>query len=341
MQQRAAELEAIITSIADGLVVNEVDGRIVTANPAAQQLLDLSPEHWEIPFHVRWQNRRIYGPDGQPIPLEQFPMLRALRGELVRNQVLRVQIPGRPEVWLSMSSAPIRTPEGQIHGAVTIFADITSFHELQERERRMLYTVAHDLRSPATIINGRVQLILELLAPHATEGLVQESVEALRHALRRMNRMIDDLTQVASLDTAGVPLQRVSVALPSYLPGVIQQNADVIDPARITLHVPHDLPLVSADPARLERILLNLLENAQKCSPPDTPITATAHPHDGEVEIAVTDRGKGIPLRTFRTSSTASTAPNTSASAKASAWACTSPKYWSKPTAGAYGYRAN
>jgi len=147
--RRASESEAIITSIADGLVVNDTAGRIVTANPAAERLLATAPEDWHIPFSERWKERHIYRPDGQPITQEEFPALRALHGEVVHNEVLRVSIPGRPEVWLSMSAAPIRAPEGAVLGAVTIFADITAFHDLQRQVQRRVAELDATLNSVA------------------------------------------------------------------------------------------------------------------------------------------------------------------------------------------------
>lgn len=165
---------------------------------------------------------------------------------------------------------------------------------LEERERRMLYMVAHDLRAPATIINGRLQLILELLAPQATDGLLRESVDALSHALQRMNRMIDDLTQVASID-AGVPLCREPIALRDYLHRLCAEHRELMDTGRITCDVPADLPPVSADPTRLERILLNLLMNAEKYSSPQSPITVNAAVRDDEMVVTVRDHGQGIP----------------------------------------------
>ncbi|HEY3418329.1 MAG TPA: PAS domain S-box protein, partial [Armatimonadota bacterium] len=137
VQARAAELDAIIASIADGLVVNDPEGRILLANPAAERLLVVPPrEQWNIPFRVRWQGRRILQPNGTEISVGDFPALRALRGEVVRNQVLNVQIPGHPDIWLSISAAPILTPEGQVRGAVTIFADLTVLHNLQQEVQR-------------------------------------------------------------------------------------------------------------------------------------------------------------------------------------------------------------
>ena len=294
VRQRAAESAAIITSIADGLVVNDLEGCIVTANPAAQHILNMPPERWRIPFE-RWMGRHLYLPDGGEMPLEDFPALRAMQGTVVRSQVLRIQFPRRADVWLSVSAAPIRMPDGPVLGAVTILTDVTELHKLQEQERLLLHTVAHDLRAPATIINGQLGLLLELLGPQATSGPVQYSVAALQRALRRMSRMIDDLTQVTLFDAGEISLQRTQIMLATYLPDLVTRNTEVIDPARMILDIPQTLPPVSADPDRLERIMMNLLTNAEKYSDAGTPIRISARQQDSEVVISVTDQGQGIP----------------------------------------------
>ena len=295
IQHRAAELEATIGSIADGVIIYNAAGDIVRLNALAARFLGYSPDERREPPPEQREMFRMHHLDGSPMRLEETATWRALRGETVIGSLGILRLPDGERVFLSASAAPIYTDDGRQIGAIATFTDVTQLHELQERERRMLYTVAHDLRAPATIINGRLQLILELLGPHANEGLLQENVEALRHALHRMNRMIDDLTQVASLDTAGVPLQREDVALPSFLPHLLRQHSDLLDAARIRLDLPDALPPVSADPALLERILLNLLMNAQKYSLPEAPITISARLQESEIIIAVIDHGRGIP----------------------------------------------
>lgn len=295
VQRKAAELEATITSIADGMVINAPDGHVVTANPTAQQLLSMPPERWDLSFRERWQGRLLYRPDGHEIELHEFPAMRALQGERVIAHVLRVHLPDHEDVWLSFSSAPIRMPDGQLLGAVTVFTDVTELHNLQEQERLILHTVAHDLRAPATIINGQLDLLLEFFGSENLSGPAQASIEALKRALHRMNVMIDDLTQVTLLDAGNIILKREPVVLASYLPNLLQRGVGVIDVTRLEVAIPESLPPVAADPARLERILMNLLINAQKYSTPNTPIRLSARQRRNEVVVSVSDQGQGIP----------------------------------------------
>ncbi len=170
---------------------------------------------------------------------------------------------------------------------------VAELNALREQDRLLLHTMAHDLRSPATLIDGHLNLLLEQLAPG--RELVGENVDALRRALRRMGVIIDDLTEVSRLDAGGITLELEPVALTVFLPELLARHADALDPAQITVDVPNNLPSVHADPARLERILLNLLINARKYSDPGAPIRVVARRRDGRVEVRVADQGQGIP----------------------------------------------
>ncbi|MHB0938504.1 MAG: sensor histidine kinase [Armatimonadota bacterium] len=294
VQRHAAELDAIFSSTIDGLVVNAPDGRVIMANPAAQRILEMPPDRWSLPFGERWQGRHIYAADGQEVPFEAFPAMRALHGEEVRYQELRVTLPEGKERWLSMAAAPIRLATGEIQGAVTVFADISPLRQALERERRYLYTLAHNLRAPATIIKGNLDLLLEALQPGDLLKPYRPLLEAIQRGLYRMDTMIDNFYLVSHLEEGTITLHPTPLALAAYLPDVLQRSADILELARIHLDLPPDLPPVLADPERLETILVNLLENAQKFSEAGTPIRVAARRQNGEVVIAVTDQGIGI-----------------------------------------------
>jgi signal transduction histidine kinase len=158
----------------------------------------------------------------------------------------------------------------------------------------LLNTIAHELRAPATIITGQMEFLLEEFEPQAVSASARESLAALRRALQRMSRIIDDLTEVTRLETGEIPLHREALSLTSWLPEFLRRNREVLETARMHLHLAEPLPAVSADPARLERILLNLLDNAQKYAPGDSPIDIGAAAHEAGVVITVADRGQGI-----------------------------------------------
>jgi len=125
--------------------------------------------------------------------------------------------------------------------------------------------------------------------------MMQQSLEAIDRSVKRMDVMLQDLVDVTRLESGQFLLKCEAVNLPRYLDDLLQQVRMVLEITRIQVDIPDDLPSVSADYARLERILVNLLSNALKYSNPDTPVRVQAKLQDNAVVIAVTDQGRGIP----------------------------------------------
>ena len=295
VEHRAAEADATINSIADGVVIYNPEGRLVRVNAAAERLLGTTRETVGPNFENLFRYLHLTKPDGTPFSYEESLSYRALQGETLRGIPQVIHRAGNGSLWVSTSAAPIRTPDGVFLGAVTTFTDISAIHELQERERRYLYTVAHDLRAPVTIINGHVRLLLDALEQRHLADPFHPQIAAVQRSFQRMNRMIDNLTEITRFAAQSVTLDTEPVALGAYLTRLIEESTGVLDTHRIVLELPPDLPMVTADPRQLERILLNLLTNAEKYSAPDTPIHLRAEQQDGEVMIAVRDQGQGIP----------------------------------------------
>jgi PAS domain S-box-containing protein len=171
--------------------------------------------------------------------------------------------------------------------------EITERQAMQEQMRTFVHMVSHDLRVPLTIMHGHADLLHERLN-EADTGLALESVDAIKRSVKRMNVMIDDLVDAARLEGGQAPLALQPIALPTYLAKFLTRNAAPLYPERIRLDTVDGLPPVRADEYRLERVLMNLLSNAQKYSAPDTPIGIRVRHSGSEVTVSVVDQGQGI-----------------------------------------------
>ena len=130
VQRQAAELDAIITAIAEPLITCGPKGEIVRMNPAAEELLGDSRGESGKPLGERLAQLHTETPDGKPFPPEDSPIARALRGETVRGVVALIHRPSEKKpTWLSISAAPIRAADGKLWGAVAVFANIAALHE--------------------------------------------------------------------------------------------------------------------------------------------------------------------------------------------------------------------
>jgi signal transduction histidine kinase len=251
------------------------------------------------PLPERVARLRVETAEGSPFTLTETPGWRALHGETVRGTVMVLHPPGRAAVWVSASAAPIRTGDGRLLGAVATFSDITAMRELQQEREVFLHTVSHDLRTPLTVIQGYAQLLRETLLREGcgeSAGLMCD--EVLKGA-QRMSRMIEALVDVARLEGGQLVPKASALLLGSFVQQLLGRLQGVrlkgfLETGRLTAEIPANLPPVLADPDLLERILLNLLTNAMKYSPAESPVRLAARRKEGEIEISIIDRGEGI-----------------------------------------------
>ena len=171
-------------------------------------------------------------------------------------------------------------------------------HLLADREMFM-HTISHDLRMPLTVVQGYAQLLRETLQQENCGESAGLMCDEIIKGAQRMNRMIEALVDMARLEGGQLqpkvfplPLAACLQQLLGRLQGVRLRGG--LDAERLMVEIPADLPPVLVDPDLLERILLNLISNAMKYSPPGSPVSLRAVPNGSEVRVAVVDQGKGI-----------------------------------------------
>jgi PAS domain S-box-containing protein len=188
-QRHAAEVEAILSTHADGLVIYGADGEIRSMNPASRRLFGV-PEGEPIPEYGELMKRlRPLDVRGTPVDLTQFPSRRAARGEHVERAVTVVQTPGGP-VSLSTSAAPLKGPDGATVGAVVSFVDITHVRRLQEEREQTIRTLTHEARTRLNVIQTHGEM---LGRAEVTEAIAQHRAALIVSNAHRLAEMIDTL----------------------------------------------------------------------------------------------------------------------------------------------------
>ena len=276
-----------------GYLTLSTDGLIVQANLTCERILGLTRDAL-----LRQPFTQFVAPDEQDA--YHFFRQRLLNAD--RNMAgtieLRMARADGTTFWARLDVAKAISPTAhageQQAGSLVTLTDVTQVHTLQEQEQRMLYSVAHDLRAPATIIKGYLPFLLDLLPEDTLSDHARDIIAAIQRGLHRMDIMLNDLTEATYLQSGQLSIEREPVRLHAYLHEMQEHYAGVLETSRIRLEIPPDLPPVLADPNRLERIFLNLLQNAQKYSDASSPIRVHAQQQGAEIIIAVADQGRGI-----------------------------------------------
>ncbi|WP_245908002.1 ATP-binding protein [Pseudosporangium ferrugineum] len=299
-RRQAGLLSAIMASLGDGVGVVDENGAFLLHNPAAKALLGVAddvdgPDGWQ-------QHYGLYRPDGQtPFPIDEMPLVRALRGEASDGVEMVIRNEGRPDgILVSVDGRPLDPSAGQ-HGAVAVFHDITELRRYETDLAVFAGVVAHDLKAPLAVIRGHCETAvdeLEGVPGEAELAEVRGSLHRIAGAVDRMAAMIDTL--LAYTTARDAPLKLRPVPLGPLVADVIEQRtqqprAPGAPPPEIYVG---PLPVVRADPAMLRHVLDNLVGNALKyvASGRAARIDVTAGPaEEGWARIEVADRGIGIP----------------------------------------------
>jgi PAS domain S-box-containing protein len=281
-------LQAVLASIAEGVVVTDPDGVIVSINPAMEHLAGWGDA--EARGRTYESAIPLLDRHGDPISPEDRFLQRAITTrQIVVSRGYDISLLTRDGrlVAVSITASPVLDDQGVVVGGVDIVRDVSYEHEVDELKSSLISTVSHELRTPLTMIQGFSEL---LLARELGEEQSRRALEQINTSAERLSRLINDLLTVSRLDSGRLEIRPEPVDL-----GAVLQ--EISTPFRTGREIHSDIdgvPQVRADRDRLVQILTNLVSNAVKYSPPDAPISVTATRKGTTVEVAVQDRGIGM-----------------------------------------------
>lgn len=170
-------------------------------------------------------------------------------------------------------------------------------HLLEETEKlqtALLNSISHDLRTPLASITGALSAMREE-APLLDEPARQDLLATAAEEADRLNRLVGNLLDMTRLESGAMRLTQKPGDLQDALGVALAHLQQRFRHRKVNLFIPPDLPLVPMDFVLIVQVLVNLLDNADKYSPPEKPITVRAKTFAKEVQMEVADEGPGIP----------------------------------------------
>jgi two-component system phosphate regulon sensor histidine kinase PhoR len=274
-----ARQEAILTGMAEGVLVVNAQGGVERVNQAARDMLALS-DSW---------------PQSHYLEVVRHPGIAGLLTSALAGAVppgLELSSVRGPDRRLVARAVPISAPRGA--AAVLVLHDITDLRRADQVRRDFVANVSHELRTPLTAVRGYVEALTD--DPSSPEERAK-FLEVIARHVHRMERLVRDLLRLASLDARQEPVEVTELPLTVLLEGIVADLAGRIEARHHVVSVAVDPPeaLIRTDPAKLQDALRNVLENAVNYSPEGCRIQLSARPDGDRWRIEVTDEGPGIP----------------------------------------------
>jgi PAS domain S-box-containing protein len=307
--QKAQKIaQAVLDSVEAGIIACDADGALTQFNRAARRLHGVEPQ--TLPAE-RWAERLgLYAADGEtPLAPDEIPLLRALRGDVVRNVEIVIRPPNGTPAKALVSGQAVVDEEGRRLGAVVAVQDITELDQAQEeiaRQRDILYQreklaamgellagVAHELNNPLSVVMGQSSLMRR----DAGEGTLGRRAERVHQAAERCARIVRNFLALARQR----PPERQSVQINQ----VVREALELlgyslrVDGVDVELALAEDLPVLWADPHQLHQVMVNLIANAHQAMrsgplPRLIIIGSRVDPTGGRVVLEVADTGPGM-----------------------------------------------
>ena len=278
------EREAVLTSMAEGVLAVDSDRKILNLNRAAARLLDVD-EQTAV---------------GRPVDeiARNAEVRRLITEALAGGESVEadLMLGGETERILAAKGAALLDQDGKSIGAVIVLDDVTQVRRLENIRRDFVANVSHELKTPIAAIKGFVETLLD--------GAMDDREDALRFLKivakqsDRLNAIIEDLLSLAKIEQAEgvVAIEMEPHRVLDVLEAARGDTSAVAEERGVEIVVECDAELTARfNPPLLEQALANLLDNAVKYSEADSRVHLSAENLDGQIIIAVADQGCGIP----------------------------------------------
>ncbi|RMG95443.1 MAG: HAMP domain-containing protein [Chloroflexi bacterium] len=301
LMKQTSELQAILQSIADGVIVLDTNDQIITSNTAARQLLaDMSFDFMSGPMREltaglhpnnEENGRHSALPDANPAtPTDETNPTDEITPAIYR-QPHRYQVGNRV---LSALAAPVTTPEGEKVGTVIVLRDITQEAEAEQLKDAFITTISHELRTPLTVIKVYTDLLLK-----TGNGKLEEKqirfLQNINKGSEQLERHINQLINISEIQAGTINLQKERLDFVKLLQELTSNWEERIREKGLQFEtIMPDQPIwIMADEVQLGWAIENLLSNAYNYTL-EGKVTVCAGIENGEACLEVTDTGIGI-----------------------------------------------
>ncbi|HRN69789.1 MAG TPA: ATP-binding protein [Candidatus Woesebacteria bacterium] len=288
--QLREKFQVILSSIGDGVIATDKEGKITYMNAMAQKLTD-----WKFHDAQKKQLHDIFDieEDSSVKSFSESVEAAMYKGkQLVVNRPMSIKNKRGKIIDIQDSIAPLSDTKGHTIGVVIIFKDISQQKDLEAQKELLLGSISHELKNYITSIQGYSHIVQKKVLTTNNEQLISFS-EKLTKKIESMKDMVLSMLDLSKLDVGKLDLHIEPFDIEELIRNII---SDLNINTKHMLRMKGALDVyVEADRIRIGQVLTNLISNAIKYSPEEKEIIITVHRKDMDVIVGVKDFGRGIP----------------------------------------------
>lgn len=294
-------LQAILDSIHDGILMFDIHGKLVLANPRVEYLLGVRIDDY-LNQHYTYIIRKLSKEhDAEAFSLDNAVSIAREIGSAPTTITRRDYTLNAPSFRvINEMSIPVTSLADQLIGRLFILRDVTSEHEMEAYRQEMSNMIVHDLRSPlAGVITG-LNLALdesEHIHPNESQEMITTSLRVALQSSNTLLRLVEGMLDVNKLEMGEVPLRFSETSLCKMAERAIDMLKGTAAEADIELRIvaAPNLAPIRVDADKLERVFVNLLDNALRYTPEGGQVRIEIEQSEEHQQTSIIDTGEGIP----------------------------------------------
>jgi two-component system sensor histidine kinase ResE len=279
LSQEKEQLASILSSMADGVITFNRDGTILITNPPAERFL----QYW-------YYEKGDFNTDTESIPSKVMDLFKQAV-ETEKDQIGEISLQGQH--WVILVS-PLYSNQF-IRGAVAVVRNMTEERKLDKLRKDFIANVSHELRTPISMLQGYSEAIVDDVAE--TEEEKKEMAKVIYDESLRMGRLVNELLDLARMETGHIQLTIEEVNLASFINRIIRKFQGIAkeNEINISANISEEVTHFSFDPDRIEQVLTNLIDNAIRHTPKGGYVLVSIVRDEKGIHMEVKDSGSGIP----------------------------------------------
>ncbi len=273
LRQKQKEFNTVTRSLSEGLVLMNSSGTVLSINPAATRLLEITPNCLGADFGVANRNAAI-----------SALVEKALTGEKAEENVALTD-----GEYLAAAS-PVRS-DGAVFGVVLLLFDVTQKQKAEALRREFTANVSHELKTPLHAISGYAELMKDGLVPpedtrHFAEKIYSEA--------QRMIDLVEDTLRLSRLDEGAADMQWASIDLYETAKSAMQELTAPAELKNVSIRLEGTKTVIQGIPQLVSGIVFNLMDNAVKYNKDGGLVIVRLGQEKNQAVLTVTDTGIGI-----------------------------------------------